>query len=126
MNIICPSEELITWIKLYLRIRLTYTQRNGGGHFSDLLLMWPSIMLTKYITNSTGILENIEWMLLAFAETLLMRTTSLQKVCCPQRYSQVVTAYITLPTICKFMVSITGLPSAHNDGVAYQNVKEPQ
>ena len=47
-----------------------------GGHFFDLLLMWPSIMLTKYIADPTYILENIDRMSFAFAEQLLMRTTA--------------------------------------------------
>ena len=38
--------------------------------------------------------------------------------------TQVVATYITLQTICSLTVSITGLPRAHSDGVAYQDVKE--
>ena len=68
---------------------------------------------------------NIDWMPLAFAEALLMRTTPLQKVCRLQHYSQVVAPYIPLQTICKLTISITGLPRDHGNDVAYQNVKEP-
>ena len=64
---------------------------------------------------------------LAFAKPLLMRTTSCtERVCRLQHYSQVVAAYITLQTICSLTVSITELPRAHSDGVAYQDVKEPR
>ena len=35
-------------------------------------------------------------------------------------------SYITLHTICSLMVSITGLPRTHGDGVAYQDIKEPR
>ena len=45
--------ELIAWIKIYQRIWLTYAQRNSSGQFFDLLLMWLSIMFTKYIANPT-------------------------------------------------------------------------
>ena len=48
-NIICSwggADHMDQNISMY--IWLTSTQRNGGGHFFDLLLMWPSIMLTKY------------------------------------------------------------------------------
>ena len=64
---------------------------------------------------------------LAFTEPLLMRATACtERVCQLQHYSQLVAAYITLQTICSRTVSITGLPRAHSDGVAYQNVKEPR
>ena len=56
---------------------------------------------------------------LAFAKPLLMRTTiCAERFCRLQHYSQVVVAYITLQTIFSLTVSITGLPRAHNDGVA--------
>ena len=42
-----------------------------------------------------------------------------------QPYSQIVTPYITLQTICSLAVSITGLPRIHSDGAGYQDVKEP-
>ena len=62
---------------------------------------------------------------LAFAEPLLMRTTTCtERVCRLQHYSQVVAVYITLQTICSFTVSTTGLARAHSDGVAYQDVKQ--
>ena len=89
--------------------------------------MWPSIKLTKYIANPTQILENKDWMPVAFAEPLLMRTTTCtERICYLQRYSQVVAAYINLQTICSLTVSITGFPRAHSDGVVYQDVKEPR
>ena len=47
---------------------------------------------------------------------LLMRTTL--------AYSQVVTAYITLQTICGLTVSITGFPRAQSDGVACQDLED--
>ena len=50
-------------------------QRNGAGHVFDLLLMWPSVMLTKYIASPIYILENIDWMPLAFTKPLQMHTT---------------------------------------------------
>ena len=46
---------------------------------------------------------------------LLMRTLA---------YSQVVTAYITLQTICSLTVSITGFPRAQSDGVACQDLED--
>ena len=98
-----------------------------GGHFFDLLLMWPSIMLTKYIADPTYILENIDRMSFAFAEQLLMRTTaSTERVCPLQHYSQVVAAYITLQTICSLTVWIIRLPRAHSNGEAFQDVKKPR
>ena len=64
-------------------------------------------------------------MSLAFVEPLLMRTTTCtEKVCRLQHYSQVVAANITLQKICNLTVSITGLPRAYSDGVAYQDVKK--
>ena len=39
--------------QIYRRIGLIYVEINGGGHFLDLLLIWPSTMLTKYIANPT-------------------------------------------------------------------------
>ena len=84
-------------------------------------------MLTKYITSPTEILENIDWMPLDFAEPLLMRTTTCTKRVCRLRYySQVGVAYIIQQTISSLAVSITGLPRAHSNGVAYQDVKEPR
>ena len=84
-------------------------------------------MLTKYITSPTEILENIDWMPLDFAEPLLMRTTTCTKRACRLRYySQVGVAYIIQQTISSLAVSITGLPRAHSNGVAYQDVKEPR
>ena len=53
-------------------------------------------------------------------------TACTERVCRLQHYSQVVAAYITLKTICSLTVSITGLPRAHSDGVASQDVKEPR
>ena len=64
---------------------------------------------------------------LAFAEPFLMlATTGREIVWHLQHYSQVVTAYITLETICSSTVSVTGLPSAHRGDVVYQDVKEPR
>ena len=61
---------------------------------------------------------------LAFAEPFLMlATTGREIVWHLQYYSQVVTAYITLETICSSTVSVTGLPSAHRGDVV---VKEPR
>ena len=57
---------------------------------------------------------------LAFAEPLLMRTTTCtEKVCHPQHYSQLVTAYTSLQTICSSTLLVTGLSRAHSDSVAY-------
>ena len=42
-----------------------------------------------------------------------------------QHLWQVVAAYITLQTICTLTISIIGLPSTDNNGVASQKVKEP-
>ena len=62
---------------------------------------------------------------LAFAKPLLMHTTACtERVYRIQHYSQIVAAYIILKTICSLMVSITALPRAHSDGVAYQDVKK--
>ena len=108
--------KLIAWIKIHRRIWLTYIQGNGGGHFFNLLLTWSSIMLTKYIANATKILENIDWMPLTFTEPLLMRTTAgTERICRLQYYLKVVSAYITLQTICSWTVSVTGLPRAPNE-----------
>ena len=64
---------------------------------------------------------------LTYAEPLLMRTSACTKRACHlQQYSKVVAAYINLQTICSLMVSITQMPRAHSDVVAYQNVKEPR
>ena len=61
---------------------------------------------------------------LAFAEPLLMHTTTCtERFCRLQHYLQVVAAYITLETICSLTVSITGLPRDHSDGVGYKDVK---
>ena len=63
---------------------------------------------------------------LAFAEPLLLHTiTYTERVCCLQQYSQEVAAYITLQTICSLTESITVLPRAHCDGIAYKDVKVP-
>ena len=63
----------------------------------------------------------------AFGEPLLMHTIACtERVYHLQHYSQVVIACITLKTVCSLMVSITGLPRAHSNGVAYQDVKEPR
>ena len=84
-------------------------------------------MLTKYIANPTSILENIDWIPLAFTKRMLMRTTTCtEKACRLQHYPQVVAAYITLKTVCSLPTSITGFPRAHSNGVAYQGVKEPR
>ena len=40
--------KMIAWIKIHQCIWLTWAQRNGGGSVFDLLLMWPSIILTKH------------------------------------------------------------------------------
>ena len=62
---------------------------------------------------------------LDFAKPLLIRTTACsERICCLQHYSQVVPAYITLQAICSLTVTITGLPRAHSDVVAYQDVKK--
>ena len=83
-------------------------------------------MLTKYIANPTKILENKDWMPLAFAWPLLIRTTVFrERVCRLQQYSQVVVAYNNVQTIFSFTVSVIGLPRAYSDGVAYQDLKEP-
>ena len=64
---------------------------------------------------------------LAFDVPLLVGTTACTgRVCGLQHCSKVVAAYITLQTICSLTVSITGLPNAHSDGVAYQDVNEPR
>ena len=56
-----------------------------------------------------------------------MRTTTCTKRVCRLRYySQVGVAYIIQQTISSLAVSITGLPRAHSNGVAYQDVKEPR
>ena len=65
-------------------------------------------------------------MLLVFAEPLLMCTTTCtERDCHLQHYLQVLADCITLQTICSLMVSITGLPRTHSDGVVYQDLKEP-
>ena len=59
-------------------------------------------------------------MALGFAEPFLIDTTvCTERVCRLQYYSQVVAVYITLQTICSLTISISGLPRAHSDGVAY-------
>ena len=64
---------------------------------------------------------------LDFAEPLLIRTvTCTKRVCHLHYYSQVGVAYIIVQTISSLTVSITGLPMAHSNGVAYQDVKEPR
>ena len=50
---------------------------------------------------------NIDWMAVAFAESLLMRTTTCtERICHLQHYSQVVAAYFILQTICSLIISI--------------------
>ena len=113
---------LIAWIKTYRRICSTYHKEMAVITW---LLIRPSIMLTKYIANPTKILENIDWKPLAFAYPLLICTTVCrERVCRLQQYSQVVAAYNNLQTIFSLTVSIIGLPRAHSDDVAYQDVKE--
>ena len=54
-----------------------------------------------------------------------MRTTTCTKRACRLHYySQVGVAYPA--TISSLTVSIIGLPRAHSNGVAYQDVKEPR
>ena len=43
-----------------------------------------------------------------------------------QHYSQAVAAYITMKTTFNLTILITGLPRAHRDGAAYQDVKKPR
>ena len=72
-------------------------------------------------------MEIIDWMPLVFTEPLLMHTTACTKrVCHLQHYSQAFTAHITLQIIFSLTVSVTGLPRAHSNGVAYQDVKRPR
>ena len=96
--------------------------QNISAHMINLntkkLLMWPLIMLIKYIANPTQIMENKDWMLLAFTELFLMPTNAFtERVCRLKHYSLVVAACITLQTICSLTVSITGLTRAHSDSV---------
>ena len=66
-------------------------------------------------------------MSLTFTKPLLMQNNACtERVSHIQHYSQVVAVYTTLQTICSLMVSMTGLPKAYSDGVAYPDVKEPQ
>ena len=65
-------------------------------------------------------------MSLAFFEPFLMRTiTSIEIVCHLQKYSQVVTAYITLQTNYSLTISIAGFLRALSDSVIYEDVMEP-
>ena len=64
---------------------------------------------------------------LPFAKPLLMHTATCTEIVCRlQHYSQAVAACITLKTIRSLTVSITGLPRALSDGVAYEDEKEHQ
>ena len=64
---------------------------------------------------------------LAFAKPLLMRSVAFtEKVFHLKHYSEVGTAYSIQQTICSLTALIIGLPKAHSDGVAYQDVKKPR
>ena len=81
----------------------------------------------EYLENLDVSSENIDRMSFAFAEQLLMRTTTCtERVCRLQHYSQVVAAYITLQTICSLTVSTTRLSRAHRNSEAFQDVKKPR
>ena len=123
---ICSWGELIAWIKIYQHIWLTYAKTNGGGHFFWFLVDVAVNNADKIYCQYHLILENIYWMSLAFAESLLMRTiTSIEIVCHLQNYSQVVTAYITLQTNYSLTISIAGFLRAHSGSVIYEDVLEP-
>ena len=63
---------------------------------------------------------------LVLAEPFLMRTTACsESISRLQHYSQVVTVYITLQTICSLTVLVSRLPRTHIIGAAFQDIEQP-